>query len=62
MLSRTVVEGPTGNAEVAAELLVAHGGKSQTWANRSSQIKKWMVFCDEDGRDPLPATEGNVLA
>lgn len=62
VLSRTGMDGRTGAAETAADLLVGYGWKAGTWANKSSQVNKWLLFCDEDGRDPLPATEGDVLA
>ena len=62
VLSKTGVDGGTESAEGAAELLLAHRWKPHTWANRSRQIKKWLVFRAEDGRDPLPAGEGDVLA
>lgn len=38
---------------MAADLLVAHGC--------SSQIKKWLVLYDEDGRDLMPAKEGDMM-
>lgn len=62
MLSRAGFDTPTGGASEVARLLANHGWAASTWRNRSSQIKKWLIFCDEDDRCPLPATEGDVLA
>lgn len=39
-----------------------YGYSENTWTNRVSQIRKWLAFCDEEGRVSLPATEGDVLA
>lgn len=66
-IARTVLSraGPglaTGGAEEAARLLRDYGWADCTWSNRTSQISKWLRFCDEDDRCPLPATEGDVLA
>lgn len=52
----------TGGAEEAARLLQDYGWSSGTWTNRSSQLSRWLAFCDEEDRCPLPATEGDVLA
>lgn len=52
----------TGGAEEAARLLADHGWSEATWSNRTSQIVKWLTFCDEDGRCPLPVDEGDVVA
>lgn len=52
----------TGGAEEAARLLAEFGWAESTWSTRASQIATWMRFCDEDMRDALPATEGDVLA
>ena len=41
-------EGHTGATKAAADLLVSHGWSSHTLASRSSQVKKWLVFCDEE--------------
>lgn len=27
-----------------------------------TQLRKWLLFCDGEGRSPLPASEGDVLA
>lgn len=62
MLSRAGFDSPTGGAQEAARLLSDHGWAASTWRNRSSQLKRWLAFCDEDGRDPIPATEGDVMA
>ena len=44
---------------VAAENLLAdYGWKDSTWRNRVSQLRKWLLFCDEEGRNALPAGEG----
>lgn len=43
-------------------MLAEFGWAESTWANRLAQVRKWLTFCDEDGRDPLPAEEGDVLA
>lgn len=51
-----------GGAVEAANLIVDFGWKSGTWKNRTSQIRKWLMFCDEEGRDSLPAGEGDVIA
>lgn len=45
----------------AASLLADYGWSSGTWGNRTSQLRKWLKFCDEEGRDPLPSQEGDVL-
>lgn len=62
VLSKTGTGTATGGAEAAAELLAYYGWSDGTWRNRLSQLRRWMVFCDEDGRCPRPATEGDVLA
>ena len=62
VLSRCGDDGATGGAQVAADLLADFGWTAGTWLNRSSQIKKWFGFCEEDGRPKLGASEGNVLA
>lgn len=38
----------TGGAEAAAKLLADYGWADRTWATRSSQIHKWLRFCDKD--------------
>lgn len=55
-------EGRTGAAQAAVYLLVGHGWASKTWNTCSSQVKTWLLFCDEEDRDQLPVTEGGVLA
>lgn len=62
VLSRAGAASPTGGAAEAARLLSDYGWSDSTWRNRTSQVLKWLVFCDEDERCPLPATEGDVLA
>lgn len=62
MLARTGIGSATGGGEAAASLLSAHIRSDSTWRNRSSQIRKWLTFCDEDNRSALPAAEGDVLA
>lgn len=60
VLSRTG-EGPTGISQAAVDFLVSHGWEAETSVTRSTQLKKWLVFCDAEGRTPLPASEGDVL-
>lgn len=52
----------TGGAEEAADLLAERGWSKRTWSNQVSQVRKWLTFCEEEGRNPLPADEGDVLA
>lgn len=52
----------TGGAEEAARLLSELGWAQSTWSTRASQVSRWLRFCDEDMRCPLPASEGDVLA
>lgn len=51
-----------GGAEAAADMLAEYGWSERTWKNRSSQLRKWIAFCDDEGRKALPAEEGDVLA
>ena len=53
---------PTPGGAAAADLLLAYGSAESTWKNRICQLRKWLLFCDEEGRLPLPATEGDILA
>ena len=62
VLSRTGNRTATGGGEEAARILSDFGWASTTWNNRSSQLAKWLRFCDEDDRTPLPASEGDILA
>lgn len=50
-----------GSVEVA-ELLVEYRWAGGTWRHRASQLGRWLAYCDEEGRTPLPAEEGDVLA
>lgn len=52
----------TGGSEDAARLLERHVCADTTFINRTSQVLRWIQFFDEDMRQPLPATEGDVLA
>ena len=61
VLSRAGTDIATGGAEATATLLAEFGWKERTWGNQSSQIRKRLSCCDEEGRDPLPAEEGDVL-
>lgn len=51
-----------GSGEEAARLLSEFGWTAGTWKNRTSQLRKWLAFCDEEGRQSLPAEEGDVVA
>ena len=62
MLARAGYETPTGGSAEVARLISSYGWADTTWRNRSSQLRKWLRFCDEDDRCPLPATDGDVLA
>lgn len=62
MLGRTGFTTNTGGGEEAAWLLSELGWSDKTWDTRTSQVAKWLRFCDEDMRNPLPAEEGDVLA
>lgn len=62
LLSRCGDEGETVSAQTAADLHSNYGGSGKTRANRSSHIKKWFAFCDEDERPLLAAKEADVLA
>ena len=61
-LSRAWCDTPTGIPAEAARLIAKYGWAATIWRNRTSQIRKWLTFCDEDDRCPLPAEEGDVLA
>lgn len=62
VLSRTGYSTTTGGGEEAARLLSEFTWAQSTWTTRASQIARWMRFCDEDMRSPLPAEEGDILA
>lgn len=62
VLGKTGRNTETGGGEAAAQMLAGYGWADKTWSTRSSQVQKWLRFCDEDDRDPLPAEEGDVLA
>lgn len=51
----------SGAAEEAASMMAEYGWTDGTWNNRVSQLRKWLLFCDEEGRDSLPAGEGAPL-
>lgn len=53
---------PTRGGEEAARLLSELGWAESTWTSRTSQLPRWLRFCDEDIMNPLPATEGDVMA
>ena len=61
-LARASRDSPTGGSAEAARLLPDYGRSASTWRNRTSQLRKWLAFCDEDDRCQLPATEEDVLA
>lgn len=50
-----------GGAE-SAVLLSELGWTESTWKNRTSQIRKWLTFCYEEGRQEILAEEGDVLS
>lgn len=52
----------TGGAEEAAMMMYMYGWADTTWTNSLRQVRKWIRFCEEEGRDALPGTEGDVLA
>lgn len=52
----------TKGAERAASMLADYGWADRTWENRVSQLRKWVTFCDDEGRQMLPASEGDVLS
>lgn len=62
VLARAGFETATGGAEAAADILAEFGWAERTWTNRLAQVRKWLSFCEEDGRQALPAEEGDVLA
>lgn len=51
----------TGGEEEAAWLLSELRWAESTWTKRTSQIAKWIRFCDEDMRPTLPAKEGDLM-
>lgn len=52
----------TGGSEEAAQMLDGYSWSDSTWKNRLSKLRKWMKICEENGRSPMPATEGDFIA
>lgn len=50
----------TGRREQAARLLSDLGFSESTLNTRTSQVAKWLRFCDEEMRKALQADEGDV--
>jgi hypothetical protein len=53
---------PSGSGAAAGRLVEEHLWKPSTRKNRHLQWERWLVFCDEDGRSPMPATSRDVVA
>lgn len=49
-------------AQYTAKLVTQFPWSDGTESSRQSQWKAWIEFCSEDGRQPLPATEGHFVA
>ena len=62
VLSKGGDDDATGGVQAAADLLADFRLTAGTWLNRSSQIRKWFGFCEDDGRNKLGASKGDVLA
>lgn len=43
-------------------MLILYGWSEVKLTNRLNQVRRWLVFCEEDGTTAIPATEGDVLA
>lgn len=56
------VAGASVSAIHAAELVTKFAWSGRTELTRDSQWKAWVEFCAEDDRQPLPVTEGSLLA
>lgn len=56
------VAGSSESARHAAELVAQYAWSERTESSRQSQWKAWVEFCTEDDRQPIPVTEGNLVA
>lgn len=56
------VAGRSEAARHAAELVAQHAWSERTESSRQSQWKAWIEFCTEDDRQPIPVTEGSLVA
>lgn len=56
------VAGASASAQHSAELVTQFAWSERTESSRQSQWKAWVEFCTEDGRQPLPVTEGHLVA
>lgn len=54
--------GPSRTKEASEALVKEYAWGSRTMRSRVSQRKAWINFCDEDRRNPLPVTEGHMVA
>lgn len=43
-------------------MLAEYSWTESTRKNLVSQLRKWLMFCEDEGRSALPASEGDVLA
>ena len=50
------------SAREAARLFAQFEWAQVTWRNCTSQLRKWLICCDEEGRQSLPAGEGDSFA
>lgn len=51
----------TGAAEGATRLILEPSWAQSTWTTRASQIARWLRFCDDGMRCPLPASEVRAI-
>ena len=60
-LSHAGHDTPTELVAEVAWLIVNNGWLGITSRSRSSQLRKWLRFCDKDDRSPLQGTDLYVL-
>ena len=59
-VSRTA--GTTPGALMSAKLVADFAWSERTTTARNSQWKTWLMFCQAEGRTPLPVTEAHIIA
>lgn len=48
-------------AEEGAMMMYQYRWADKTWRKRLGQVRKWLRFCKEEGKEFLSPTEGDVL-
>lgn len=62
VLSKVRITTITVGSEAVAEQLVGYGWSDETCTNRLAQIRRWIMFCDDDNRSARPTEEGDAVA